>query len=165
LSVLRDRAKIADLLPKVAHYAANRHACTMQLLRNILLLCAGLALAAGCKGQQPMVYVLAAEQQVTLTPSVSATTVKQGEQVTLHLQRRAMGQWKQIPRDQLTPGQCWLYTPPPELEEEVADNVEWIATPEDSVRFDGTFRMDHTRIATMVRSGTVVLQPFSAVRC
>jgi hypothetical protein len=139
----------------------------MQLLRNTLFtfLSAGLALTAGCKGQEPMVYVLAAEQQVTLTPSASATKVRQGEQVTLHVQRRSVGQWKQIPRNQVTPGQCWLYTQPPELEQEVADNVEWQVAPEQAVQFDTTFRMDHTRIATMMQTGTIVLTPFSAVRC
>jgi hypothetical protein len=139
----------------------------MQLLRTafFVLLSMGLALCGGCKGQEPMVYVLASPQQVTLTPSASATRVKQGEQVVLHLQRRAVGQWQQIPRDQLTPGQCWLYTPPPEVEQEVADNVDWEVVPENAVRFEGTFRLDHTRIATMVRTGTIVLTPYSAVRC
>jgi hypothetical protein len=139
----------------------------MQLLRNALfsLLSAGLGLMAGCKGQEPMVYVLASEQKVTLTPSASATSVKRGEQVTLHLQRRAVGEWKQIPRAQLAPGQCWLYTPPPELEPEVADNVEWVTAPEDAIRFEGAFRMDHTRVVTMVRTGTIVLTPYSPVRC
>lgn len=139
----------------------------MELLRKIPLvfLSAGLALASGCKGQEPLVYVLASEQKVTLTPSTSTSRVKQGEQVVLRLQRRAVGEWKQIPRNQLTPGQCWLYTPPPQLEQEVADNVEWVVTPELAVRFDETFRMDHTRIATMMRSGTIVLTPLSAVRC
>jgi hypothetical protein len=130
----------------------------MQLLRNALFtfLSAGFALTAGCKGQEPMVYVLASEQQVTLTPSASATKVKRGEQVQLHLQRRSVGQWKQIRRD---------YTQPPELEPEVADNVEWQVSPELAVQFDATFRMDHTRIATMMRTGTIVLTPLSAVRC
>ena len=139
----------------------------MQLVRNALFafLSAGLALATGCKGREPMVYVLASEQQVTLTPSASATRVKQGEQVTLHLQRRTVGEWKQIPRAQLTPGQCWLYTPPPQVEQEAADNVEWVVAPEDAVRFEGTFRMDHTHVVTMVRTGTITLTPFSAVRC
>ena len=139
----------------------------MQLLRSVVFvfLSAGLVLIAGCKGQEPLVFVLASEQQVTLTPSVSATSVKLGEQVTLRVSRRAVGQWKQIPRDQLTPGQCWLYTPPPEFEQEVADNVEWVAEPEDAIRFDGTFRMDHTRIATVTRTGTIVLTPYTAVRC
>jgi hypothetical protein len=139
----------------------------MQRLRTafFVLQFMGLAFAAGCKGQEPMVYVLASAQQVTLTPSASATSVKQGEQVVLRLQRRSVGQWQQIPRDQVTPGQCWLYTPPPEVEQEVADTVEWVVAPEEAVRFDGTFRMDHTRIATMVRTGTIVLTPFSPVRC
>jgi hypothetical protein len=139
----------------------------MQLLRNALFtfLSAGLVLTAGCKGQEPMVYVLASEQQVTLTPSASATKVKRGEQIQLRVQRRSVGQWKQVPRDQLTRGQCWLYTKPPELEEEVADNVEWQVAPELAVQFDTAFRMDHKRIATMVRTGTIVLTPLSAVRC
>jgi len=139
----------------------------MQLLRNALFtfLSAGLVLTTGCKAKEPMVYVLASEQKVTLTPSASATKVKRGEQVQLHMQRRSVGQWKQIPRNQLTPGQCWLYTQPPELEEEVADNIEWQVTPELAVQFDATFRMDHTRMATMVRTGTIVLTPLSAVRC
>jgi hypothetical protein len=139
----------------------------MQPIRSAfyVVMTAGLALGAGCKGQEPLVYVLASEQQVTLTPSASPTKVKVGEQVVLRVQRRAVGQWKQIPRDQLTPGQCWLYTPPPEVEEEVADNVEWVSVPEEAIRFDGTFRMDHSRIATVVRSGTIVLTPYSAVRC
>jgi hypothetical protein len=139
----------------------------MQLLRKSLFtfLSAGFALTAGCKGQEPMVYVLASEQQVTLTPSASATKVKRGEQVQLQVQRRSVGQWKQIRRDQLTPGQCWLYTQPPEVEQEVADNVEWQVAPELAVQFDTAFRMDHKRIATMVRTGTIVLTPLSAVRC
>jgi hypothetical protein len=151
----------------VAHYGANGHPCTMQLIRNALFtfLSAGFALAAGCKAQEPMVYVLASEQAVTLTPSVSATQLKQGEQIVLRVQRRAVGEWKQIPRNQLTPGQCWLYTPPPEMEQEVADNVEWEVVPEEAIRFEGTFRMDHTRIGTVVRTGTIVVRPRSPVRC
>jgi len=112
-----------------------------------------------------MVYVLDGPQEVKLTSSASATQVKHGESVTLHVERRITGKWKQIPRDRLTPGQCWLYTPPPELEAEVADNVEWVVEPEDAVRFNGEFRMDHTRIATMMMRGRVTLTPFTAVRC
>jgi hypothetical protein len=33
------------------------------------------------------------------------------------------------------------------------------------VRFDTTFRMDHTRIATMMRKGRITLRPLTAVRC
>ena len=95
----------------------------------------------------------------------SATEVKAGETVVLHAKRRSVGKWKQIPRDQLTPGQCWLYTPPPELEEAVADNVEWQVDPENAVRLDTAFRMDHTRIATMMQKGRITLRPRTAVRC
>lgn len=131
----------------------------------LLFLCATLAFAAGCKQQSPMVYVLESPQDVTLTSSASATTVKQGESVELHVQRRATGKWKQIPRDQLTPGQCWLYTPPPQVEEDVADNVEWEVIPEDAVRFNSEFQMDHKRIAVMKTKGRIKLTPFTAVRC
>jgi hypothetical protein len=131
----------------------------------VLLLLAALAGAAGCEQQQPMVYVLEGPQEVTLTSSASATQVKQGESVTLHVERRITGKWKQVPRDQVTPGQCWLYTPPPEQEPEVADNVEWVVVPEDAVRFNREFRMDHARIATMMTKGQITMTPFSAVRC
>ncbi|HEY7642614.1 MAG TPA: hypothetical protein VH814_22965 [Steroidobacteraceae bacterium] len=139
----------------------------MQLLRKILFLflSAGLALAAGCSGKAPMVYVLASEQEVSLHPSVSAAKVQKGEQIVLRVQRRAVGQWKQIPRDQLTPGQCWLYVPPPELEPEVADKVEWEIIPDRGVQLDPTFRMDHTRIAVPVFAGTYKLTPYSPVTC
>jgi hypothetical protein len=132
---------------------------------SYLFMTAALALAAGCSQRQPMVYVLEGQQEVKLTSSASAVQVKRGEQVVLHVERRITGNWKPIPRDQLTPGQCWLYTPPPELEQEVADNVEWVVEPEEAVRFNAEFRMDHTRIATLMRTGPVKLTPFTAVRC
>lgn len=139
----------------------------MQLMRNgpFVFLCAALALASGCKQQQPLVYVLASEQKVSLKASVSATKVQQGEQVVLRVERHAVGQWKQIPRDQLTPGQCWLYVPPPEVEAEVADKIEWEVIPDRGVQFDPVFRMDHTRIAVMAVKGTYRLTPYSSVVC
>lgn len=139
----------------------------MQLIRSasFVVVIAALALTAGCKGQEPLVYVLASEQQVTLTSSASASRVQRGEQVVLRVQRRAVGQWKQIPRDQLMPGQCWLYRPPPEHEPEVADSVEWEVIPDRGVQFDPTFRMDHTRVAMLVVPGTYKLTPYSAVAC
>jgi hypothetical protein len=132
---------------------------------SVLLVTAVLGFAAGCDQQGPMVYVLESPQDVTLTASVSATKVKLGESVTVHVKRRAVGKWKQIPRDQLTPGQCWLYRPPPQGEEEVADNVQWEVSPQDAVRFNTEFRMDHTRIATLMRSGEVTLTPYTGVAC
>jgi hypothetical protein len=140
----------------------------MQLLRNalyVLPLSAALLFASGCEQQQPTVYVLEGPQDITLTSSASATNVPVGETVVLHVKQRAVGKWKQIPRDQLTPGQCWLYTPPPEVEEEVAHSVEWEVHPENAVRFDATFRMDHTRVATMMVRGRITLRPLTTVRC
>jgi hypothetical protein len=138
----------------------------MQLIRSALIVVLVFAVVTGCKQQSPMVYVLEGPQDVTLTASASATTVKAGETIVLHAQRRVVGKWKQIPRDQLAPGQCWQYTPPPEMEEEVADNVEWEMEPENAIRFDGTFRMDHTRVGTiMIGKGRITLRPLTAVRC
>jgi hypothetical protein len=152
---------------KVAHYADDGQACTMQLIRNAFLtfLSAGLALTAGCKGQQPLVYVLASKQEVSLHASASPTKVQKGEQIVLHVRRRSVGQWKQIPRDQLTPGQCWLYVPPPEVEAEMADKVEWEIIPDRGLQLDPTFQMDHTRIAVAAFSGTYKLTPYSSVTC
>ena len=137
----------------------------MQHVRSAIILVLISAVAAGCEQRSPMVYVLDGPQDVTLTVSASATEVKAGETVVLHAKRRSVGKWQQIPRDQLTQGQCWLYTPPPEVEEEVADNLEWEVHPENAVRFDTTFRMDHTRLATMMQKGRITLRPLTAVRC
>ena len=138
----------------------------MQLIRSALSVVLLSSLAVGCKQQSPMVYVLEGPQDVTLTASASVTEAKAGDTVVLHAQRRVVGKWKQIPRDQLTPGQCWLYTPPPEMEEEVADNVEWEVEPEGAIRLDGTFRMDHTRVGTVVISrGRITVRPLTAVKC
>jgi hypothetical protein len=140
----------------------------MQLIRTALLVVpfsAATMLISGCEQKQPMVYVLEGPQEVTLTASASATTVKVGEPVVLHAQRRSVGKWKQIPRDQLTPGQCWLYTAPPELEEEVAASIDWEVLPNSAVRFDNAVRMDQTRVATMLVRGRVTLRPLTTVRC
>jgi hypothetical protein len=140
----------------------------MQLIRTALLavsFSAAVMLLSGCEQKQPMVYVLEGPQDVTLTASASATTVKVGETVVLHAQRRAVGKWKQIPRDQLTPGQCWLYTAPPEFEPEVAASIDWEVLPNSAVRFDNAVRMDQTRVATMLVRGRVTLTPLTTVRC
>jgi hypothetical protein len=140
----------------------------MQLIRTALLVVpfsAAAMLVAGCEQKQPLVYVLEGPQDVTLTASASATTVKVGEPVVLHAQRRTVGKWKQIPRDQLTPGQCWLYTAPPELEQEVAASIDWEVLPNNAVRFDNAVRMDQTRVATMLVRGRVTLRPLTTVRC
>jgi hypothetical protein len=37
--------------------------------------------------------------------------------------------------------------------------------PENAGQFDTTFRMDHTRPATLLVKGRITLRPFTAVRC
>jgi hypothetical protein len=96
----------------------------------------------------------------------SALSIVLTAAIVLHAERRVVGKWNQIPRDQLAPGQCWLYTPPPEMEEEVADNVDWEMEPENAIRLDPTFRMDHTRVGTvMLSKGRITLRPLTALKC
>lgn len=132
---------------------------------NCLPLLTLLAAAAGCEQRQPLVYVLESPQSITLTASASPSRVQKGETVALHVERRTRASWKQIPRDELQPGQCWVYRPPPESEPEVADDVQWRVAPENAVRFHTEYRMDHTRLATMMVKGTIELTPFSEVQC
>ena len=124
-----------------------------------------LVMIAGCEQRAPLVYVLESPQSVTLTPSASSLSVRQGETVVLRVARRSSARWKQIPRDQLQPGQCWVYRPPAELEEEVAHSVEWEVVPNNAVMFDPAFRMDHSRRVTMMVKGTIRLTPSSDVKC
>jgi hypothetical protein len=131
----------------------------------VLVLGATLAFAWGCKQQVPLVYVVDSPQEVTLTASSSAARVPRGETFVLHAERRSVGKWKQIPRDQLTPGQCWLYVPPPELEPEVADKVEWEIIPDRGIQLDPTFRLDHTRVALAIVPGKYKLTVYSPITC
>jgi hypothetical protein len=139
----------------------------MPAMRRSLLLVLGfpLAFAWGCKQQAPLVYVLESSQEVTLNVSASAARVPRGETVILHAERRSVGKWKQIPRDQLTPGQCWVYRPPPELESEVADNVEWEIIPDRGIQLDPTFRMDHSRAAQVIVPGKYTVTAYTPVAC
>jgi len=132
---------------------------------SVLLFSAALVLVAGCGQQGPWVYVLESPQKVTLRSSASALKVQPGATVVLRVERLTSGNWKRIPRDELTRGQCWLYRPPPEREAEVADNVKWEVAPEWAVQFNTEYRLDHTRIATMTGKGKVTLTPLSAVAC
>ena len=124
-----------------------------------------LALVAGCEQRSPAVYVLESPQTVVLTASASASTVKQGDTVVLRVARRTVGNWKQIPRDQLRPGQCWVYQRPREDEPEVAQSVQWDVTPENSVRFHQDYQLDQTRVATMMVKGKITLTPVATVKC
>lgn len=128
------------------------------LLPAVLLICA-------CEQRPALVYVLDSPQKVLLTTSTSAQKVEQGGTATLHVERRSTGSWRQVPRNQLKPGQCWLYQPPPQHEPQVADNVHWVVLPPDTVRFNTDYRMDHTKVATLLVKGWITLTPLSTVRC
>jgi hypothetical protein len=139
----------------------------LQRMRHVskLLIPASLAVLAGCDQRGPTVYVLESPQSVVLTTSASASKVQQGEKVVLHVERRTSGQWKRISRDELTPGQCWVYRPPVEVEPEVAHSVQWEVIPENSVEFHQEYQLDQTRVVTMRTKGTIKLTPISAVKC
>jgi hypothetical protein len=130
-----------------------------------VLLIPTLSAVAGCEQQGRMVYVLQEPQSVTLTASASPSTVQRGETIVLHVERRTMGKWLQIPLKDALPGQCWVYQPPQESEPEVADSVQWEVVPEESLTFNREYRLDHTRIATMNVKGTITLTPISPLKC
>jgi hypothetical protein len=132
---------------------------------SMLVVPAVLAALAGCEQSGPTVYVLEGEQTVELKTSASTTKVQQGESVVLHVEQRATGNWKQIPRKELTPGQCWVYRPPVELEPEVAHNVQWEVVPEGAVEFHSEYQLDQSRVATMRAKGTIKLTPYGKVKC
>jgi hypothetical protein len=131
----------------------------------MLFMTAILAVAAGCAKREPFVYVLESPQSVELTASASPSKVQRGEKVVLHVQRRSSGKWKRVARDELTPGQCWVYRPPAEIEPEVAHNVEWEVAPVGAVDFHREYQLDRTRVATVTTQGKVKLTPISAVEC
>jgi hypothetical protein len=129
-----------------------------------VLIIAVLTIVAGCERREPFVYVLESPQSVVLVASASASKVQQGETVVLHVERRTSGRWKQISRDELTYGQCWVYRPPAESEE-VAHDVQWAVVPAGAVEFLTEYRLDQTRAAKMSAKGRIKLTPISAVKC
>jgi len=137
---------------------------TLRLL-SLLMIAGLLASLVGCKQRSALVYVLEEPQSVTLTTSASASSVQRGASVVLHVARHTTGKWKQIPLNEVRPGQCWVYQTPPESEPEVADSVHWEVTPENAVSFNRDLRMDHTKIATLNVSGTITLAPAGLVKC
>jgi hypothetical protein len=132
---------------------------------SLFLLPAVLAAVSGCDQRGPTVYVLESPQEVELTATASPATVQQGQTVVLHVQQRTVGKWKQISRDELAPGQCWVYRPPTEVEPEVAHSVQWEVIPENAVEFHREMQMDQSRVATMMVKGTIKLTPITKVKC
>lgn len=132
---------------------------------SMLVISAVLVAIAGCEQRGPTVYVLDGPQTVELNASASASKVQLGETVVLHVEQRNSGKWKQIPRDELTPGQCWVYRPPVEVEPEVAHSVQWEVIPEGAVEFHSEYQMDQSRLATMRAKGAIKLTPIGKAKC
>lgn len=133
---------------------------------TILVVPAILALVAGCGEQRgPTVYVLEGQQSVELKASATPMKVAPGGQVVLHVERRSTGQWKKIGRNELAPGQCWVYRPPVEVEPEVAQDVQWAVEPENALEFHSEYQLDQTRVATVRAGGKVSVIPVSKVKC
>ncbi len=124
-----------------------------------------LLLISGCDREPEFVYVLEAPQTVALSVSASAMKVTAGEPVVLHASRRTSGTWKRIANKERKPDQCWMVRPPPEAEDEVADNLHWETSPAEAARFNTDFRADHTRSVTFASPGTFTLASSSAVWC
>jgi hypothetical protein len=124
-----------------------------------------LAPLTACDSGPRNVYVPVAPPQVELDVSASPPEARVGEPVKLHVVRHYRGAWKQVARQSLKEGQCWLQHPPPAAEKEVADNVQWIPFPPEGVSFNSGFRRDHVREAIFSRPGVYVLQPRSSVWC
>ncbi len=61
--------------------------------------------------------------------------VRVSQAAVLHAKRES-GPWVAADRDSLTADSCWLTSPPPPLEPEVADNVTWHVEPPGSAIFD-----------------------------
>src|SRR5664279_2615311 len=80
-----------------------------------------IAADVACSEEPEFVYVLEAQQTVSLIASASSARVFAGEPIVLHVQRRTSGVWKRIPMKSRAPDQCWMRRPPPESENEVAD--------------------------------------------
>ncbi len=125
----------------------------------------GLLMAAGCSQEPTVVYVLQAPQTVSLVASALSVSVAVDEPVVLSVQRETAGQWKQIPRAQLAPDQCWMARPPPGSEKEVADNLHWTVQPEGIARFNTDLRADRTRQVRFSTTGTFTLTASSSVWC
>jgi len=78
----------------------------------------------GCDHEPSLVYVPAKPPEVIVEASVSAVDAVVGETLTLHARRFYRGEWEQVKRKSLPEGACWMRRPPPEREDEVADNIQ-----------------------------------------
>lgn len=93
-----------------------------------------------------------------------AARVRAGEWLTLHA-RRTTGPWMPVERRSLGSDGCWVASPPPADEAEVADNLRWVAAPEGKAEFNLDMLPDHTRRVRFSAPGRYVLQASSSTWC
>jgi len=119
----------------------------------------------GCDHEPSLVYVPAKPPEVIVEASVSAVDAVVGETLTLHARRFYRGEWEQVKRKSLPEGACWMRRPPPEREDEVADNIHWTVDPGEQAKFNLDFRSDHTRTVTFSAPGQYRISGSSSVWC
>lgn len=135
----------------------------MRLVQTPIL--AIIACTSACQPEPRFVYVPVLPPEVTLFARASDIEATAGTALVLYAERQYRGQWKRVERKALPDGQCWVVRPPPERESEVADNLHWQVTPQESVHFNTGMRSNHTREVTFERAGTYVLSATTAVWC
>ena len=92
-----------------------------------------LALTLGCSGEPKIVYVPGDGYQESIhvaTEQGPEAVVDVGEPLTLHVTRRS-GPWVETDAAELDDDVCRLVNPPDPTELEVADNVTWVADPQE----------------------------------
>ena len=121
--------------------------------------------STGCDHEPSLVYVPVKPPEVIVDASVSAVDAVVGEALTLHARRFYRGEWEQVKRKSLSEGACWMRRPPPESEDEVADNIHWTVDPGEQAKFNLNLRRDHTRTVTFSAPGQYRISGSSSVWC
>lgn len=122
---------------------------------------------AACTSEPERVFVPGGsfEHQVEVSTSQgAAATVHVGEDLVLHA-RRLSGPWKEVARKDLAQDACWVGGPPERVEREVADNIQWIVSPEGQATFNLDLREDHTRTVRFSEAGRYELRAVSKIWC
>jgi hypothetical protein len=91
-------------------------------------------------------------------------TVRVEQPLVLHAQRNS-GPWVAVKRGSLSPDSCWLASPPPDLEPEVAGNLRWLVEPPGAATFNVGLRLDYTREVRFSEPGIYQLSAQSSAWC
>ena len=127
--------------------------------RTAQILVLSLSLLA-CSGDESSrrpehVYVPADDYTVVVTIDVPRQA-RVGEWIPLKASRKS-GPWKKVKFAEVAPDVRWFVRPPPEFEDEVADNLTWLTDPPQAARYDMptlTEEMSHERKAKFSKPGT-----------